>query len=82
MACLVSAHFEEGFILLDIVYLDEDVTFICCWAGDFYFGVGFMFVDEVIFPSLTLAALGLPGVSFECFFRFREMFGDCFGSRA
>ena len=51
MACLVSAHFEEGFILLDIVYLDEDVTFICCWTGDFYFGVGFMFVDEVIFPS-------------------------------
>ena len=53
MACLVGVHFEEGFILLDIVDLDKDVTFFCCWTGEFCFGVGFMFVDEVIFPSLV-----------------------------
>jgi hypothetical protein len=86
-ACLVSVHFEEGFILLDVVDLDEDVSFFCCRAGDFCFGDGFVFVDEIIFPSWfafcrSLAALGLPGVSFECFFGFGEVFGNCFGSQA
>jgi len=52
-ACLIGVHFEEGFILLDIVDLDKDVTFFCCQAGEFCFGVGFVFVDEVIFPFLV-----------------------------
>ncbi len=48
---MVCVHFEDGFIALDIVELDKDVALFCCRAGDFCFGVGVVFVDEVIFPS-------------------------------
>ncbi len=80
---MVRVHFEDGFIPLDVVDVDKDVAFFCCRAGDVCFGVGVVFVDEVIFPSWcalrrSLVTLCLPGMSFESFFGFGEVFGNCF----
>ena len=47
---MVRVHFEDGFIPLNVVDLDKDVAFFCCRAGDVCFGVGVVFIDEVIFP--------------------------------
>ena len=84
---MVRVHFEDGFIPLNVVDLDKDVAFFCCRAGDFCFGIGVVFVDEVTFPSWvafrgSLTAFGLPGMSFESFFGLGEVFGNCFWSSA
>jgi hypothetical protein len=82
---LVRVHFEDGFIPLNVVDLDKDVAFFCCRAGDVCFSVGVVFVDEVIFPfwcalCRSLATLCLLRMSFESFFGFGEVFGNCFWS--